>query len=520
MKIDIDSIPLDPGCYIYRDNKGKVIYVGKAKSLKKRVRSYFQGRPMDPKTTLMVSEIASLDFFVTNTEIEAFVLENNLINKYKPKYNINLKDSHRYAYIQVTDEKYPRLLVARERTGEGNFYGPFVNAEDRDNIIKALRKSFGIRTCKRLRKRPCLRSHIGLCSAPCIGNISEEEYGKNMRSIERFLDGKVDDLIRDMNKEMILHSELNNFEKALILRNQVNALKVLKERQRVEMDKKYDEDIINYILDGDAVYLIVFNILHGVLDTKNEFVFPYMDGFFEDFITQFYSSNAIPREIIIPEELSDEAIAVFLKDRRRGPVKITIPKRGKKVELLELAKINIESKFLRYKLMMEDLKKRLRLPNLPNVIECIDISHLSGSYTVGSMVQFRQGKPDKSNYRRFKIRSIDGIDDFASIGEIVRRRYTRLKDKGERMPDLIIIDGGKGQLTSAYKELKSLGLKVPIISIAKRNEEIFVPGLKSPLNIPKRSMAMQLIENARDESHRFAINYHKLLRSKGMTEDV
>ncbi|MBN1785584.1 MAG: excinuclease ABC subunit C [Candidatus Methanofastidiosa archaeon] len=518
--LDISGVPLDPGCYLYRDANGEVIYVGKAKSLRKRVRSYFQGNITDPKTSLLVSEISSVDYYVTSTEVEALLLEYNLINKYKPRYNISLKESHRYAYIRISDEDFPRLLVARDKEAPGKYYGPFVNAEDRDNIIKALRKAFGIRTCKRMRRSPCLRYHIGLCSAPCIGNISKGEYNGRIRSIERFLDGRVGDLVRDLKDEMELMSSEKSYEKAMMLRDQIQALSSLLERQHVERDKSYDEDIINYIVDIDNVCLMVFNVERGTLGAKSEFSFPYIEGFLDEFIIQYYSENDVPKEIIIPHELSDDAIAPFLIEKRGRPVKLKVPKRGRKKDLLDLVRRNIEARFLEGKNMVSALREQLRLEKDPKVIECIDISHISGSYTVGSLVQFRDGKPDKSNYRRFKIRTVDGIDDFSAVAEVVRRRYKRLMSEGSRMPDLVVIDGGKGQLTAALGELRSLGLKVPVISLAKKNEEVYVPGLSKPLDIPRRSKAINLLVQLRDESHRFALEYNKLLRSKGMFKDV
>ncbi|HOP09002.1 MAG TPA: excinuclease ABC subunit UvrC [Candidatus Methanofastidiosa archaeon] len=518
--IDLDLVPFDPGCYLFKNDRGDVIYVGKAKSLRKRVRSYFQGTITDRKTSLLVSEIAAMDYFVTSNETEALVLESNLIKRYRPIYNIDLKDSHRYAYIKITDEDYPRLLVAREKDGGGRYYGPFVNAAVRDNIIKALRRSFGIRTCKRLRKRPCLRYHIGLCSAPCTGKISKTDYLENIRSIERFLDGRVSELIEDLRNEMNIQSDEKNFEKAIVLRDQIDALSTLLERQQMENDKRYNEDIINYIVDDGTVYLIIFNVFKGVLDNKAEFKFEYMDGFLDEFLTQYYSERDVPREIILPSGPGDGAIEDYLKERRGGPVRLTVPVRGRKKELLDLVRRNVETRYLDAKMMLEELRDALRLKKVPRRIECIDISHISGSHTVGSLVSFMDGRPDKSNYRRFKIRSVEGIDDFTAVSEVVRRRFNRLIREGSDMPDLLMIDGGKGQLMAAYSVLDELGAKVPVISLAKRDEDVFVPGLKNALDLPKRSLAMKLLVQVRDESHRFAIDYHRLLRSKGMIDDV
>ena len=507
------NIPDNPGCYLFRDSTNRIIYVGKAKNLRKRVKSYFQKNELDPKTEAMVQKIDSVDFIVTDNEVEALILENNLIKKHSPRYNIDLKDSKRYAYIELTEEDFPRLLIARRKEGGGKFFGPFVSAAARDYLLSALRKSFQIRTCKRMAKKPCLRHQIELCQAPCIGNISKLEYSERIRSVELILKGKTNEFIKSKTREMKSASDKLDFERALVLRNQIGAIERLKEKQLMELQKKYDEDIINYITKDGRVYLILFNIYKGILENKQEFVFETSANFLDDFLVQYYSENAVPAELILPHEI-DDALLSFLSLKRNGTVNVKVPKIGDRKQLLELVLKNIELSFFSEVEALEALKNELNLPEIPAVIESFDISHLSGTSTVGSMVQFKNAKPAKSNYRRFKIKTVDGIDDVGAIAEVVRRRYTRLVKEESELPDLIVIDGGIGQLNSALAELRKLGLRIPIISIAKKFEEVYVPGLTFPLRLDRRSKALKLIEQVRDEAHRFAISYNRLLRKK------
>ncbi len=506
-------IPNNPGCYLFKDKSKRIIYIGKAKDLKKRVKSYFQKKDHDQKTLNLVKNIDSVDFILTNNEIEAFILENNLIKKNRPKYNIDLKDSKRYAYIKLTDEDYPVFLIERKKEGSGEFFGPFVSAATRDHLISTLKRTFSLRTCKKMKKKPCLREHIKLCCAPCTKKITKEEYKKRIENAKLILKGKTSSLINKLNEEMKKESKKLNFEKALELKNQIESLEYLKERQIMERKREYNEDIINYSIKNEKAYLILFNIYKGILENKQEFVFDHKKDFFEEFLVQYYSENKIPKEIILPKRI-DNSLNEFLKSK--GNVKITIPKIGEKKNLLELVLKNIEATFFSDLEKLKDLKNKLKLEEIPNVIECFDISHLSGTSTVGSMVQFRLGKKDKTNYRRFKIRSVIGIDDTAGIREVVRRRYYRLIKENSNFPNLIIIDGGKGQLNSAIEELKKLNLKIPIISIAKKFEEVYLPNLSDPINLDKKSKALNFIREVRDEAHRFAINYNKFLRKENL----
>lgn len=509
------NLPRSPGCYIYKDKSGKVIYVGKAKNLKKRVDTYFQKKDLDPKTSLLVKNIDKIDFIVTDNEIEALILENNLIKKHSPHYNINLKDSRRYAYIQITDEDFPRLVIARIHDGKGSYFGPFVSGIERNYLLSLLKKTFCLRTCKRMPKRPCLRHHIGLCDAPCIGGINKADYKERMEKIECILNGNHKELISTIKQEIKVLSKEQKFEKAIHLREQLAAVRALSDKQKMERSISYDEDIIDFRIKERKVYLLLFNIHKGMLENKQEFIFDFSDYFLEQFLMQYYSDTEVPKEIILSRSI-DSQISNHLEQKRGKKLHITIPKKGIKKQLIDLVQRNIDVTFFRGLKQLEEMQEKLQLQDTPSVIECFDVSHLSGTSTVASMVQFRNGEPDKSNYRRFRIRTVEGIDDTASIAEVVKRRYHRLKNEAAELPDLVIIDGGRGQLTSAINELRELGLRIPIISIAKKFEEIHIPGLRNPIKLGRKDIALQMVQRIRDEAHRFAIQYNKLLRSKEM----
>lgn len=513
--ISLESLPHSPGCYLFKDENGSVLYVGKAKDLKKRVSSYFQKPDRDSKTENLLLSAKDIDFILTNTEVEALLLENTLIKKHWPRFNIKLKDSSSYAYIHLTNEAFPRICISRKATADGAFFGPFVSARERTFVFHVVRKIFGLRTCKRLPKRACLRYHLGVCTGPCIGKISESDYIGRVKRAESVLRGNISELMKTRNDEMLEFARNQDFEKALELRDEINALEKLHERQNVERQRKYDQDVLAYMADGGNIYLMLFKVYKGTLEDKEAFIFAKSDDFMEEFLVQYYSENEPPEELILPEDL-DESLVDFLSHIKGKKVRIAIPKQGEKKELLELAQKNVEIGFFGDRIKLEALQEALKLPRLPNIIECFDISHLAGTSTVGSMVQFRGGRPDKHNYRRFKIRSVEGIDDFASIAEVVRRRYARLKEESLEMPDLIVIDGGEGQLSRALKELRELRIKVPVISIAKENEEIYLPGRSEPLPIERDEKASLFVQEVRDEAHRFAINYNRQLRQKAL----
>ena len=557
--IDLGHAPKNPGCYLFKDSKGKVIYVGKAKSLVNRVKSYFARehedahRSVDPKlrsigvkTNVLVSHIKSVDFMVTDSEVEALILENNLIKKYKPKYNIDLKDSKRYAFVQVTGEMFPRLLIARKRLEirdsklerASRFYGPFVSGMSRDYVLHALRKIFKIRTCVKLPKKVCMRFQIGLCSGPCEGKISKTDYLENVKNAEMVLKGKTKAVVEILSKRMKGFSSEQDFERALVLREQIRAVKDLGEKQKMERDKKYDEDFINWIISGDKVYLILFNARRGILENKQFFEFDWSPNFLEEFLVQFYSDYDCPKEVVLPEDV-DSGLKEFI-ERLGG--KVVVPKMGEKVKLLELVKKNVDLAVFGNVDKVKELKEKLGLIKLPRVIECFDVSHLSGTDVVASMVQFRDGVADKSNYRKFRIRGGDVNDDYAAMREVISRRYHRLaevrgigsseaRDEKMEAPDLIVVDGGKGQLGVAVGVLEELKLGIEVIGLAKAEETVILPkrqdgdlgvwghgGLGREVRLDKKSGALKLLIEIRDEAHRFAIGYQRLLRGKKIRE--
>lgn len=511
--INLKELPINPGCYLYKNKDKKIIYIGKAKNLRKRIKSYFNKRDINSKTNLLVKEIDNVELIITDTETEALILENTLIKQYLPKYNIDLKDAKSYAYIQITKEEYPRITLLRKKIKNAKIFGPFVSAKQRDYVLQILKKTFKLRTCKKMPKKPCLRKHINICSSPCDNSISKKEYAIEVNKAEMVLKGKTRELITKLTEEMQKTSKENNFEKAIILRNQIDAIRNLEEHQKMERKKDYDEDIINFEIVKEKVYLILFNIYKGTLSRKYEFIFNYTPHFLEEFLLRYYENNIMPKKIIVPKKI-DETIINFLSEKNKKKFKIVIPKQGINKELLILTKKNIELSFFKEDMKLEELKKVLHLQETPNIIECFDISHLSGKFTVGSMVRFTKAKADKSNYRKFKIKGDYGIDDVKSMEEVIRRRYTKLIEEKKILPNLIVLDGGKAQLNMGLKELEKLNLKIPIIGIAKKFEEIFVPGLNKGIQLNKDNEALLLLRQIRDEAHRFAITFNKLLRKK------
>lgn len=514
-EINLSKLPNEPGCYLYKDKNSRVIYVGKAKDLKKRVKSYFNKKNYDSKTKALVENISKVDFIITNNEIEAFLLENNLIKKYKPKYNINLKDSKRYAFIEETNETFPRFRISRVNKSKNKLYGPFVSAKMRDYVLDIVNKTFKLRTCNKLPKRECLRYSIGLCSAPCIKKIKKEDYLKDVQAARKVILGNSEKLIKDYKQQMKKYSDKKEYEKALDFKNKINALEMLNEKQSVEKQKTYNEDIINYMIRNDKVYLLIFNINKGLLENKQEFIFEYHDEFFEEFLNRYYSENNIPTKIILPSEV-DESLRVYIQSKVDKKIEFVIPKRGELKKLLELVKKNIEISFFGKLETLKKLKQILKLPQIPYIIECFDISHLSGTNIVASMVQFRNGISSKTNYRRFKLKTVYQNDDFASMREVIKRRYSRLIREKEEFPDLILVDGGKGQLNMTLKVLEELNIKIPTISIAKKFEEIYLPSKEGPIKLHHKNKVRLLLQEIRDEAHRFAINYNRLLRKKSL----
>ena len=514
--MNLKEIPSKPGCYLFKDKNKNIIYIGKAKNLKKRVSSYFVSKANSLKNQKLIENIFSLDYIITKNEIEALILENNLIKKNQPKYNVDLKDNQRYAYIKLTKEKIPRLIVSRDKKGEGTYFGPFVSAQKRDYIIKILNKTFKLRTCKHFRKKPCLRFYMGQCNGVCFGNESAEEYNKRIAEVKLILQGKTHKLIKDLEKKMYAFSKSNNFESALILRDRIDSIKYLDTKQIMERNRKNNEDIINYIIKDNKIYILLFNIGKGSLTNKKEFLLDLEDyPTFDDFLIKYYSNTPLPKELILPHKINPET-EIYLKKLYKEKTIINIPLKGDKFKLLDLILENINELYFNKLETLENLKKKLNLNKFPKTIECFDVSHLSGTNIVASMIQFENGKPNKSEYRRYKIRDVKQNNDFESIKEVVYRRYKRLLTENKRLPDLIVIDGGKGQLSSAIESLNKLKInlkKQDIISLAKREEEIFKPHTLISIKLSKKDKALQLLQFVRDESHRFAISYQKKLRN-------
>ena len=496
---NLEDIPTSPGCYLFKDVKGEIIYVGKAKHLRKRVSSYFQKKDHDSKTALLVSDIHSIEFIVTSTEVEALLLENTLIKKHYPKYNIDLKDSQKYAYIHLTDYEFPWIEVEHTKNFEGEFFGPFVSAAIRKNITDVLSRNFKILTNKpssQLRKA-----------------MDKEIYAKRVVQARKILKGNVDELISDLKKEMSSASGNKYYEHALTLRNQISALESLKEKQYVEFSKAIDSSIVNYVVLGEEVFLLVFSIRKGVLECKQEYSFPYTPEFLDEFILRFFDSAPIPQELIIPDKV-DPALEEYLSKKKGRKVSIIVPEMGDKKQLLELVMKNVMATYFSGRERLIELQKSLSLTKLPSMMECFDISHLGGTNTVASMVSFKDGIPDKSNYRRFKIRSPVNGDDYWAMKEVLERRYSKVLRENLRKPDLIIIDGGLGQLHIGVKVLKDLKLSIPIISLAKQFEEVYIPNKSAPIRLPRSNKGLQTLQAIRDEAHRFANSYQAILRRK------
>lgn len=526
----INKLPNKPGCYIYKDKNKKVIYIGKAKNIRKRVRNYFS-KDLDIKTTQLVKNICFVDFIITPNEEEALLLEANLIRKQKPKYNIDLKYGVRYAWILLTKEEYPRILTARDKKRDGEYFGPFVSGTLRKNLIEQLQKQFFIRTCRVLPKKTCLRYHMGLCKAPCVGKQSKEDYQEEVEKVRKYLSGKNNELIKELSLEMQTNSQNKKYEKAQRLKEQIESLENLQKQILVDRDRTGEEDVINYIKDvrqidslnksqeETNIKLMVFSFRRGVLQDKQTFKITEKEDWFDEFLKRYYDLATPPQTIIVPKKTKDENIEKFLSIKANYKVNIIIPKKGLKKKLLELVHENLIAEQTENQRLAYELQELLKTPYPINTIECFDISHHSGTSMVGSMVHFKKGKPLKSKYRKFKIQTVEGIDDFRAMYEIVYRRYKRLRDTRSEFPDIIIVDGGELQLKFAKRAIDELGLNIAIVGLAKKFEEIYFPNKKKPIRYDKKLKAMKTIILARDEAHRFGIKYHRLLKSKKTLEN-
>lgn len=521
-----ENLPNKPGVYIMKDKDEKIIYIGKAKNLIKRVQSYFRKNLDRPKTKILMDHFNSLEYIVTNSEKEALILEANLIKKHKPTYNIRLKDDKRYPYVKITNEKFPRLVITRNITKNGSYYGPFTDVGSVKKTVKFLKSLFKIRTCRNM-DGPCLNSQIDLCYAPCDGEISKEEYDEIIDKIDLFFQGKYSVIVKDLKKEMRDAASEQNYEKAAVLRDQIQSIEEVMDKQFVELaDDDLDQDVIAISEDKDNFVIVVMAVRNGKIVGKDDFL---MNGTEYDsveeveysFIQQYYGYNRhVPKQIIINQGIGDVSLLEeWLTDLRGNRVYIKVPEKGIKLRLVNMAQKNAEI-IVHQKKKLEnaliELKKYLKLEKLPRVIEGYDISNISGKLAVGSKVSFLDGKPNKKKYRHFRINT-PGPNDFEMMKELLTKRFERIEKDEE--PDLIVIDGGKGQLGMACQVLKENNLEyIPIIGLAKEFEEIYIPNTSRPIIIPKDNKALHLLQQVRDESHRFAITYHRKLRSKKITE--
>jgi excinuclease ABC subunit C len=544
LKEKLDALPLLPGVYQFKDKNDKVIYVGKAKNLRSRVRSYFRSTVDSPKTLALVKKIKDFQLIVTDNEVEALVLENNLIKEFKPRYNINLKDDKTFPYIRVTNEPYPQVFPTRHIIRDGSkYFGPYTNVKEMKSSLRMMNVTFKIRSCKYLindesiqkgKVKVCLDYHIKKCDGPCEGLVKEIEYNKMVSNLIKVLKGKSDVLITELRHEMKIASDNFLFEKAAELRDTISNLEVYSSKQKIVSTDFGDRDVITVAVEGKDVACTILNIREGRLVGRKQLK---LTSTPDEHLNQIYSSVLkfyynefveVPKEIIIEViPFENTTILEWLKTKADKNVRIVVPKiKSDTMSLLKMCKQNsiLQLKDIQLQKMKKEgnlpyvlqaLKRDLRLNVLPRKIECFDISHIQGSETVASLVVFVDGKPKKSLYRRFIIKDVDGVDDFASMREVVERRYSRLKKENEPLPELIMVDGGKGQLSSAVSILDDLEYKnYNIIGLAKRLEEIFFPGDSEAQNIPKTSSSLKLLQHLRDEAHRFAITFHRERRSK------
>ena len=539
----LTNLPSKPGVYQFFNDKKKVIYVGKANNLRSRVKSYFHSKNPNAKTEALVSKISDFELVVTDSEVEALVLENNLIKELKPRYNVNLKDDKSFPFIKVTNEPYPRIFSTRRVIRDGSkYFGPYTSVKNMKSALRMINQVFKIRSCKfdindesiaKKKFKVCLDYHIKKCDGPCEGLVSEKDYNDMVDEVVKVIRGRTDDLIKDLDKKMDSASANMEFEKAAEIRDKIDQLKIISSKQKIVSNDFEDRDVISIAFEDRDSACSVFNIRSGKLVGKKQLRLSLngdeeLEEIYTSAVKFYYGDHVeIPKEILIEvEPLEKELLEEWLNQKAERKVKIFIPQRGELKALVMMCKenANLQLKEIQLQKMKKDgnvpfalsaLQRDLRLKVLPRRIECFDISNIQGSDSVASMVVFVDGKPKKSEYKKFIIKEVEGPDDFASMQEVIRRRYTRLLENKDPIPELIMVDGGKGQLSSAIEILDSLGIKqYNIIGLAKRLEEVFFPDNSEPESIPKTSSGIKLLQQIRDEAHRFAITFHRARRSK------
>jgi len=542
LNLKLKNLPTSPGVYLFKNQKKKIIYIGKAKNLRNRVRTYFQSQDkMDHKTSRMVSKAIDFDLMVTESEMEALILEANLIREYKPRYNVDLKDDKHFPYIKITNEPFPQVFIVRRLVKDGaKYFGPYTNATGMRRTVNFLTRLFKIRTCSYIIPHPkgkkyqvCLDYRINRCGGPCENFQTEAEYKELVDSVTMVLSGRSKQLIDNLSGKMKKASAQMRFEHAAELRDQIEAIKSVMIKQHVDVGELIDRDIISLAREEKDAVAVVLQLREGVLIGRQDFQLKAEPdesekNIIHTFITQYYNHQPnMPKEIVLPFELPDYMlIKEWLTKNRGSKVDLIIPKIGQKMRLVELAAKNarllldeilIKKKQYseRTSKMVTALKDELNLSRSPRKIVCFDISNTGETDFVGSCVFFENGKPKKSGYRHFKIKGVKRQDDYKMMREIIGRYFYRIREEGSEPPDLVVVDGGKGQLSSAVAELNYLNFKnQPVIGLAKKLEEVFLPGTGDPLNINKSSPALILLKQVRDEAHRFAIEFNRKIRSK------
>jgi len=542
----LQALPDSPGVYIMRDAAGQVIYVGKAVRLRERVRSYFTpSASHTPKTRDLVQHIADLETIVTASELEALLLENTLIKQHRPRYNVRLKDDKTYPYIKVTvQEEWPRVLITRQLQDDGaRYYGPYSSARSARQTVELLDRLFPYRSCDQAidgqARRPCLYYHLGRCLGPCIGTADHQAYQAAIENVCLFLEGKQERLIAGLQAQMEAAAQALEFERAAHLRDQLRAVENVIQRQRVISQALSDHDVIAFVRDDGEACVQVFFIRGGKLLGRENFILTGTRGeddreIMTSFVEQYYTqATHVPREILLQSEVDEAAIIVDWLEKKRGArVVLQVPRRGEKRELIELAARNATQALAEMRARwltdphqtsaaIAELQETLALDRPPLRIEGYDISDIQGQSAVGAMVVFQNGLPRRRDYRRFRIRTVTGADDYAMLREVLRRRFKRAQARGvteeeawTRLPDLILIDGGKGQLNAALEVLDEVGLSIPTLGLAKEQEEVYLRGQTEPLSLPPDSPGHYLLQRIRDEAHRFALTYHRQVRQK------
>ena len=555
LQATLKKLPDRPGVYLMRDARGDVVYVGKAQSLRSRVRSYWQkGAGLGPleghRVRAVIDKIVDVEYTLTDSVSEALLLEANLIKRFRPRFNVRLKDDKSYPYIKITmADDFPRVERTRKLVQDGSrYFGPYASASSVDESMNLVRRLFPFRTCtidikdgERALARPCLLYHIKRCQGPCIQAVSKDDYGAQIQQIELFLEGRQESVVQALGREMRAASDRTDYEGAAVLRDKIRAIERTMESQKMAAFKRTELDLLGLARQDNQAAIQLFAIRGGKMIGRDVFL---LDAAREapdvevlsSFLLQYYArATSLPPQVLVPLSLPDAAdLETFLAGLRGGPVHLAVPQRGEKRELMALATRNAGETLAREQARwladegktlgaLEELAEALGLPGPPLRIECYDISNVQGSDSVGSMVVFEEGRPRSGEYRRFKIRTVVGANDFASHQEVLRRRFRRAKagDEGSEealrwaMPDLVIIDGGRGQVSAAKEVLDELGLHdLPLAGLAKEREELFLPGASEPIVLPKTSTALYLVQRLRDEAHRFAITYHRDLRSK------